>query len=89
MTTPPTDDPAPAPDPPGLRRYVRSDGQAAVTFEATVCQHAAECVKGLPEVFDTAARPWIQPDHASVDAVEAVIARCPSRALKFERPPAG
>lgn len=34
-----------------------------VTFEAGRCLHAAECVHGLPEVFDTARRPWIQPDR--------------------------
>lgn len=72
------------PDPPGIRRYARADG-AAVTFEAAICEHAGECVRGLPEVFDTAKRPWIQPEHASLDEVETVIARCPSLALKFER----
>lgn len=71
------------PDPPGVRRYTR-DG-AAVTFEAAICEHAGECVRGLPEVFDTAKRPWIQPEHATVDRIETVIDRCPSLALKFER----
>lgn len=77
-------DAEPAP-PPGVRRYARDGG--AVTFEAALCRHAAECVGGLPQVFDTAKRPWIQPQHASLDEIEAVVARCPSRALKFERRP--
>ncbi|MFA4929251.1 MAG: (4Fe-4S)-binding protein [Patulibacter sp.] len=72
------------PDPPAIRRYARADG-AAVTFEAALCEHAGECVRGLPDVFDTAKRPWIQPEHASLDALETVIGRCPSLALKFER----
>ncbi len=80
-----TDAAQPASPPPGVRRYARDGG--AVTFEATLCEHAGECVRGLPEVFDTAARPWIQPQHASLDAVEAVVDRCPSLALKFERLP--
>jgi uncharacterized Fe-S cluster protein YjdI len=76
----------PRPEPSSVRRYARADG-AAVTFEAARCQHAAECVRGLPGVFDTAQRPWIQPEHASLAELEAVIDRCPSRALRFERGP--
>lgn len=75
-----------APEPPPVRRYARSDG-AAVTFEASRCQHAAECVRGLPQVFDTGRRPWIQPEHASLDEIATVIDRCPSLALRFERAP--
>ena len=30
-----------------------------VTYDATRCIHAAECVRGLPGVFDTGKRPWI------------------------------
>ncbi|MEV4421026.1 (4Fe-4S)-binding protein [Patulibacter sp. NPDC049589] len=39
------------------------------------------------EVFDTQRRPWIQPQHASVDALDEVIARCPTQALKLVRDP--
>lgn len=56
-----------------------------VTFEAGRCRHAAECVRGLPEVFDTGRRPWIQPDGADADRVAAVVRRCPSGALRYER----
>ncbi|MEE2038979.1 (4Fe-4S)-binding protein [Nocardiopsis sp. CT-R113] len=54
-----------------------------VTFEGGRCLHAAECVRGLPEVFDTARRPWIQPDGASVDRLVDVVERCPSGALQY------
>lgn len=56
-----------------------------VTFDGEVCQHAALCVKGLPRVFDTQARPWIQPANASVDEVIAQVQLCPSGALQAER----
>lgn len=75
----------PQPSPPAIRRYAREG--AAVTFEAAKCQHAAECVRGLPTVFDTKARPWIQPEHGTIDELAAVIARCPSGALQLERQP--
>jgi uncharacterized Fe-S cluster protein YjdI len=58
--------------------------EVTVSYDRAVCTHAAECVRGLPSVFDTQARPWIQPDHATADAVIATVARCPSGALRIE-----
>lgn len=54
-----------------------------VTFEAARCIHAAECVRGLPGVFDSSARPWIRPDRADLVLVVEVVSRCPSGALKY------
>jgi CDGSH-type Zn-finger protein/uncharacterized Fe-S cluster protein YjdI len=54
----------------------------SVRFNAARCIHAAECVHGLPGVFDTQARPWIQPGKATADEVVAVVARCPTGALQ-------
>lgn len=76
------------------RKAYRGDA-ITVSFDAGRCLHAAECVRGLPQVFDTARRPWIAPDAASGDEVAAVVRRCPSGALRYElvdgtaeRPPA-
>lgn len=55
-----------------------------VTFEAARCLHAAECVGGLPEVFDLGQRPWIRPDGAAAERLAAVVRRCPSGALRYE-----
>lgn len=65
-------------------RHYRSDS-IEVTYDVKRCIHAAECVRGLPEVFDTERRPWIQPAAASADAIADVILRCPSGALHFTR----
>ncbi|WP_019354021.1 (4Fe-4S)-binding protein [Streptomyces sp. AA1529] len=54
-----------------------------VTFEAGRCLHAAECVRGLPEVFDPGERPWIRPDGAEAERLAEVIRRCPSGALQY------
>ncbi|MEU7555781.1 (4Fe-4S)-binding protein [Streptomyces sp. NPDC044571] len=54
-----------------------------VTYETGRCLHAAECVRGLPEVFDTGLRPWIQPDGSDPERVAEVIRRCPSGALQY------
>ena len=58
-----------------------------VSFDREVCQHAAECVRGMPEVFDTSKRPWIHPTHANTadlaNHLRKVVARCPSAALNI------
>ncbi|RBM10974.1 (4Fe-4S)-binding protein [Streptomyces sp. PT12] len=61
------------------------EGRAiTVTFEAVRCLHAAECVRGLPEVFAPGKRPWIRPDGAAADRLADVVRRCPSGALRYE-----
>lgn len=52
-----------------------------VSFDASRCIHAAECVRGLPAVFDPAARPWIRPENADGAEIAAVVRRCPTGAL--------
>ncbi|MFF8024471.1 (4Fe-4S)-binding protein [Streptomyces sp. NPDC007896] len=69
----------------GANEIKAYEGQSiTVTFEAGRCLHAAECVHCLPEVFDTAKRPWIQPDGAAADRLAEVVRRCPSGALRYE-----
>lgn len=65
------------------RKMYRTES-ITVTFEARRCLHAAECVHGLPEVFDTAKRPWIRPDGATAERLAEVVRRCPSGALRYE-----
>lgn len=65
-----------------------ADG-VTVFFDAEVCQHAAMCVRGLPRVFDTSARPWIQPANATVAEVVSQVEMCPSGALRAEQPADG
>ncbi|MEU2824307.1 (4Fe-4S)-binding protein [Streptomyces bacillaris] len=68
----------------GTGRRAYEGRSITVTFEAGRCRHAAECVRGLPEVFDTARRPWIRPDAADAGRVAEVVRRCPSGALRYE-----
>jgi CDGSH-type Zn-finger protein/uncharacterized Fe-S cluster protein YjdI len=74
--------------PPAAPRWAgkRYTGAAVhVTFDGPRCIHAAECVRGLPAVFDRDRRPWILPDGAAVEEVVTVIERCPTGALHYER----
>jgi uncharacterized Fe-S cluster protein YjdI len=66
-----------------IRHY--ADGRIDIGYDMRRCIHAAECVRGLPAVFDAARRPWILPSAASPDAIAAVIAKCPSGALHYTR----
>src|SRR4051794_3014353 len=56
-----------------------------VSFDLQRCIHSAVCLRKLPNVFDTAERPWIRADNAPVDAVAAAVSACPSGALQFRR----
>lgn len=51
----------------------------------SVCSHAAYCLAGLPAVFRKEGRPWIDPSGASAEAVVALVAKCPSGALRVTR----
>ena len=56
-----------------------------VKFDLKRCIHAAECVKGAPQVFNIDRKPWIAPDQGEADELVDVIHRCPSGALTYVR----
>jgi uncharacterized Fe-S cluster protein YjdI len=64
-------------------------GKAYTAEEITVyydrgrCRHYAECVRGLPEVFDASRRPWIRADLTDPDRIAEVVRRCPTGALHY------
>jgi CDGSH-type Zn-finger protein/uncharacterized Fe-S cluster protein YjdI len=59
--------------------------EIVVSYDASRCIHAAECVRGAPAVFDPNARPWIQPENADPEHVASVVLRCPTGALTVRR----
>jgi CDGSH-type Zn-finger protein/uncharacterized Fe-S cluster protein YjdI len=67
------------------RRVLRYQGrQLTVLYDVKRCIHAAECVHGLPEVFDPQRKPWVEPDKAEAGPLRETIMRCPTGALHFE-----
>lgn len=62
-----------------------SGKKAAVSYDVKRCIHAAECVLGLPDVFDPNRRPWIDPDRAEPEQLLKVVVSCPTGALHLER----
>jgi uncharacterized Fe-S cluster protein YjdI/CDGSH-type Zn-finger protein len=67
----------------GYKEYVGDD--IKVRFYAKRCIHAARCVTGLPIVFDTKKRPWINVSGATAANIAEIIERCPSGALEYSR----
>jgi uncharacterized Fe-S cluster protein YjdI len=67
-----------------VQRQYEGDG-IVVNWEPAFCIHCGNCSRGLPEVFNVQARPWVDAGAASADAIAAVIDTCPSGALSYER----
>jgi uncharacterized Fe-S cluster protein YjdI len=56
-----------------------------VYYDAERCRHVAECVRGLPLVFDPRRRPWILADNEPDKVLLAeVVRRCPTGALHYQ-----
>ena len=64
-----------------LQTYER--GELTVTFDPVRCIHAAECVRGLPDVFRPQERRWVQLEHAGPAEIAGVVTRCPTGALQY------
>jgi uncharacterized Fe-S cluster protein YjdI len=70
----------------GPTREYATDG-ITVVWNATRCIHSADCIKGLPRVFDVRRRPWIDPTAAEPQRIAEVIRRCPTGALAYRPGP--
>ncbi len=56
-----------------------------VLFHSGKCGHSANCVRGLPGVFNVKKKPWIQADGETADKIADLIDKCPSGALQYIR----
>ena len=68
----------------GPRRVYAND-TIEVHWEPRLCIHVKNCVRGLPGVFDPAARPWVEVDAADAGAIAATVLTCPPGALHYRR----
>lgn len=48
-----------------------------------ICAHAGICTDRLAAVFRYGQEPWIDPDGASIEEIDAIIQTCPSGALSY------
>lgn len=73
-----------------MARKLYTSRQVDVSFDGEVCVHSGVCTASMPEVFNVEARPWINPEAAwtpeAAQLLIDVVGRCPSGALRIERP---
>ena len=55
-----------------------------IIWRPELCQHAGECVRRLPQVYNPAARPWCKPENATTEELIAPIDACPAKALTYK-----
>ena len=56
-----------------------------VTYNADVCSHAGECVKGSPNVFKVVDGQFVIDQSADTEEnIRPTVANCPSGALQIE-----
>ena len=60
-----------------------TNGEVTVVWKSGLCIHSGNCVRGLPEVFDWQARPWININGAITEKIIEQVKKCPSGALSF------
>jgi uncharacterized Fe-S cluster protein YjdI len=58
-----------------------SNGETTVVWDETKCIHSANCIRGLPKVFNPARRPWINLEGTPTKDIIETVGRCPSGAL--------
>lgn len=58
-----------------------TNGEVTIVWKPDLCIHSANCVRGLPGVFDTKKRPWIDAEGAPTSAIVEQVQKCPSGAL--------
>lgn len=61
-----------------------TNGEITIVWQAGLCTHSANCVKGLPNVFKPKEAPWIKTENATSEELLAQVAKCPSGALSIK-----
>jgi uncharacterized Fe-S cluster protein YjdI len=65
-----------------IRKEYKKD-DLTIIWQASKCEHAAECVKRLPKVYNPREKPWVKPENATVEELKAQITACPTGALSY------
>jgi uncharacterized Fe-S cluster protein YjdI len=60
-----------------------TNGEVTIVWQSKLCQHSANCVRGLPEVFNSKHSPWIKPEGATTEQIVEQVNKCPSGALSY------
>ena len=69
--------------PPRWQRYKGTN--IDVSYSARICIHDGACTFEAPEVFDPRKRPWADPKDSDAEGIAAIVRRCTSGALIYNR----
>ncbi|MDE3124526.1 MAG: (4Fe-4S)-binding protein [Bacteroidota bacterium] len=64
-----------------IKKYSNAD--ITVVWKPGVCIHSGICINGLPQVFNTALKPWINMQQTDTANIIAQVNQCPSGALSY------
>ncbi|MEI7501311.1 MAG: (4Fe-4S)-binding protein, partial [Bacteroidota bacterium] len=64
-----------------------TNGEITVFWQPELCIHSANCLIGLPEVFNSKKKPWINVHASNSKEIMKTIDTCPSRALLYLKSP--
>lgn len=67
-----------------MKEYRTQD--IVIYWDPDRCTHSANCINGLPGVFDLAKRPWVNVAGAAPEEIIRIIDTCPSGALQYSLP---
>jgi uncharacterized Fe-S cluster protein YjdI len=61
-----------------------SNGEITVNWKPELCIHSTKCWKSLPRVFNPRAKPWVNMEGATTEAIRQTVLACPSGALSLK-----
>ena len=67
-----------------MAKRTYTNGEINVLWDSDLCTHCEACFKGLPQVFNPEARPWVNMQGATSAEIVKQVEKCPSGALKTE-----
>ena len=65
------------------KTFKYSNGAVTVVWQPDLCKHSGNCVRGLPKVFDSKRKPWIDVSQSDTLQIVEQVKKCPSGALSF------
>lgn len=60
-----------------------TNGEITVVWKPKACIHSTLCWKGLVQVFNPRAKPWVKMEGASTEQIIEQVRKCPSGALSY------
>jgi uncharacterized Fe-S cluster protein YjdI len=66
-----------------LETHKYSNGEITIVWRPKICIHSTICWKGLLEVFNPNAKPWINMQGAATEKIIEQVRKCPSGALSY------